>query len=540
MKRLYLAFLLLGLTAAPAAADPPDPDIDVLRYTFRLTLSDETDTVGGETTVVVRFLADGVESLDLDLIGLVPGGETGMTVAAVTREGSGLNFTHEKDRLRIALSTPTHAREQRTFTIAYHGVPSDGLIISTNKYGDRTFFGDNWPERARHWLPTVDHPADKALCEFVVTAPDHYQVVGCGALVEETDLPGGLRLTHWRSQVPMATKVMVVGVARFAVQYVDDYQGTSIQSWVYPQDREAGFFDYALAERVLAFFDGHIGPFPYAKLANVQSKTRYGGMENASNIFYSENSVRGDRQSERLIAHEVAHQWFGDSVTEADWPHLWLSEGFATYFAQLYMEYTHGRDRLKAGMQEAKNGVLGYFERNPAPLVDPNAAGPMALLNTNSYQKGAWVLHMLRGVVGTEVFWDGIRAYYRQYRDGNAWSEDFQQVMETTSGQDLGWFFEQWLHRAGQPRYEGTWHFDRATRHLSVTLNQVQTHGAFFRMPIELGIYTHRGERLRLEILDVAERQNTFTLTLDADESPSDVVLDPHAWVLMEADFSAR
>ncbi len=537
MKRLHLTLLLLFFGITPAVADP---GVDVLRYTFRLTLSDETDAVRGETTVVARFLADGVESFELDLIGPGRGDEGGMTVEAVTQDGKGMDFSHENDHLRILLSTAAQEDEQRAFTITYQGVPSDGLIISNNKYGDRTFFGDNWPERARHWLPTVDHPSDKAFCEFVVTAPDHYQVIGCGALVEETNLPGGFRLTHWRSEAPMATKVMVIGVARFAVQYVDEYQGTSIQSWVYPQDREAGFYDYALAERVLAFFEGHIGPFPYAKLANVQSKTRFGGMENASNIFYSENSVSGNRRSEILIAHEIAHQWFGDSVTEVDWPHIWLSEGFATYFEQLYLEYTHGRDRMIPELQQSKNFVVGYFERNPAPLVDTTVANPMALLNANSYMKGAWVLHMLRSVVGTEVFWDGIRAYYHQFRDGNASSEDFQRVMETTAGQDLGWFFEQWLYQTGQPRYEGTWQFDRSTRLVTVTLDQVQTHDAFFRMPIELGIYTHGGERLRLEVLDVAERQNTFTIQLDDDETPSDVVLDPNSWVLMEATFSKQ
>lgn len=540
MKRLHLILLLLLFGMTPAQADPPNPDVDVLQYTFRLRLSDLSNEIRGETTLVARFLADDVATLALDLIGPGGGNNQGMTVTAVTEGGNPVAFTHEANRLRLALAAPPRAQEQRTYTITYLGIPVDGLIIGTNKYGDRTFFGDNWPNRARHWLPTVDHPSDKALCEFIITAPDHYQVVGCGALVEETNLPGDTRLTHWRSEVPMATKVMVVGVARFAVQYVDEYQGTSIQSWVYPQDREAGFYDYALAEPILAFFEGHIGPYPYAKLANVQAKTRFGGMENASNIFYREGSVTGTRQSERLLAHEIAHQWFGDSVTETDWPHVWLSEGFATYLAQLYLEYTHGRDRLLTGMQEARSTVISYFESSPRPIVDPTVTNLMRLLNPNAYQKGAWVLHMLRGIVGTEVFWDGLRAYYHQYRDGNASSEDFQRVMETASGRDLGWFFEQWLHQAGHPRYEGTWHYDHTARQLSVTLNQIQTHGAFFRMPVELGIYTHGGERLRIEMLDVAEQENTFTIALDADEIPADVVLDPNFWVLMEARFAER
>jgi len=521
--------------AGPVAQEP---GVDVLHYTFRLTLSDQTDEIHGEATLVVRFLESGRTTLGLDLTGPVRGGSQGMTVSAVTQAGQAVGFTHEADRLHLALATPPQPNEQRTYTIAYHGVPADGLVISQNKHGDRTFFGDNWPNRARHWLPTIDHPSDKAICEFIVTAPDHYQVVGCGALVEETNLPGDRRLTHWRSDVPMATKVMVVGVARFAVQYVDEYEGTSIESWVYPQDREAGFFDYALAERILAFFDGHIGPYPYAKLANVQSKTIFGGMENASNIFYHENSVQGNRESEGLLAHEIAHQWFGDSVTEADWPHIWLSEGFASYFTQLYLEYTYGRDRMVAGMAQARDAVIGYFNENPRPIVPDDVPNLMGLLNANSYQKGAWVLHMLRAVVGTEVFWDGIRAYYHRYRDGNASSQDLRQVMEDVSGQDLGWFFSQWLYQPGHPRYEGGWHYDAGTRRLTVTLNQVQTDDTFFRMPVEVGIYTEGTALPRVETLAVDERENTATFTLDA--APTDVVLDPNTWVLMEATFSAQ
>ncbi|MFQ5568615.1 MAG: M1 family metallopeptidase [Rhodothermales bacterium] len=540
MNRLLLLFGLLALTVASATADPypRNPHVDVLHYTFRLTLSDQTDEIRGETTVTVRFLADGLASFDLDLIETTEDNK-GMTVTAVTMDGHAVAFTHENDRLHLPLSSPSKAQEQRTYAIAYRGIPADGLYISENRHGERTFFGDNWPDRARHWLPTVDHPSDKAFCEFVVTAPNRYQVVGSGLLVEETDLPGGLRLTHWRGTVPMATKVMVIGVARFAVQHVDEYQGTPIQSWVYPQDREAGFYDYALAERILQFFSGHIGPFPYAKLANVQSKTRFGGMENASNIFYSERSVSGTRRSEGLMAHEIAHQWFGDSVTEADWHHIWLSEGFATYFTQLYMEYTYGRDRLVAGMRAGKSAVLNRFEQAPSSaIVDTTITNLFDLLNANSYRKGGWVLHMLRYIVGNEAFWDGIRAYYHQYRDGNALTEDFQRVMETVSGQDLSWFFQQWIYQPGQPRYEGTWHYDAAAGQLTVTLNQMQTNGTFFRMPVELGIYTDDASLPRIEVMNVDQAQNTFTFVLDT--PPTTVVLDPNTWVLMEATFSPR
>lgn len=535
---LRLLLLLLPLTACLSSTPPPprlpNPDVDVLHYIFALNLSDASDEIIGEATINVQFRADGLTAIDLDLIGEA---NRGMTIDSIQEDGQTVSFQHRAHRIHITTDTPTRVGETRTYTVTYRGQPEDGLIISTNKHGDRTFFGDNWPNRARHWLPTVDHPSDKALCEFIVTAPDHYQVVANGMLVEQTDLLDNLRLTHWRSTVPLPTKVMVVGVARFAIQHVDDYQGVPIQSWVYPQDREAGFYDFALAEPILQYFTDQIGPFPYAKLANVQSKTRYGGMENASTIFYNENAIQGTRQNETLLAHEIAHQWFGDSVTEKDWHHIWLSEGFATYFAQLYLENAYGRDRLVEGMTQTRNNILAYFEDEPnSPVVDTSITDLNDLLNTNSYQKGGWVLHMLRRHIGDDAFWTGIRDYYEQYRDSNALTEDFLQIMEHATGQDLDWFFEQWIYQPGQPAYEGTWHYDSTAKNLTVALNQVQTDGTFFTMPIELAIHTN--STTHLEVLTIDKRANTFTLPLD--EAPTEVVLDPNQWVLMQADFSRR
>ncbi|MDX1548310.1 MAG: M1 family aminopeptidase, partial [Rhodothermales bacterium] len=438
------------------------------------------------------------------------------------------------------LDPAPQAGARRTFTVRYGGVPADGLIISTNKHGDRTFFGDNWPNRARHWLPAVDHPSDKARVEFAVTAPAHYQVVGSGRLAEETDLGDGLRLTRWRTDAPLATKVAVIGAARFAVEYVDEVAGASVESWVYPQDRDAGFFDYALAEPVLLYFVSRLGAFPYEKLANVQSRTRYGGMENASNIFYSENSVTGERRAEGLIAHEVAHQWFGNAVTEADWPHVWLSEGFATYLTALYLEHTYGRERLAAEMAQDRGQIIAFHARTPLPVVwEETPQNLLQLLNPNSYQKGGFVLHMLRYRLGTEVFWDGLRAYYARYRDGNATTEDFMHVMEDVSGQDLDAFFDQWLRRAGHPVFEGTWSYDAAAQHLTVALRQTQD-GPAFAVPLEIGIYTDEALLPRIVVADVDEKAETFTFDLELAGAPARVVLDPHVWMLMEADFGPR
>jgi aminopeptidase N len=559
------AILVSGPAPHTSSLDPyhPDPRVDIQHYTFRLGLSDENDNIEGNATVELLVTADSVASVTLNLVERNSEGR-GMTVASVSGgpmsgavdgpmtnddvdtggdpSARDLEFTHEGDELNITLPGDDVATSGNRYeiNIAYSGTPGDGLIISQNKHGGRTFFGDNWPNRARNWLPSVDHPSDKATVEFIVEAPGHYQVIATGAPVEESDLAGGRRITHSRSVVPIATKVMVIGVARFAVDQVREVNGIPVSSWVYPEDREAGFSDYARAAAILDYFASHIGPYPYSKLANVQSTTRYGGMENAGNIFYSENSISGTGSNEGLLAHEIAHQWFGDSVTEDDWYHVWLSEGFATYFTQLYFEHTYGRDRMNAGLRAQRTAIAAYHDRNPhSPVVDTTITDLNDLLSTNSYQKGGWVLHMLRREVGDENFWSGIRRYYREHRDDNALTSDLRRAMETSSGESLGWFFDQWLHQPGQPEIRATWSpGDGAT--INITIEQLQE-GDPFRFPLDIGFVTSPDVGVENHTLDMTMKRQTFQVELSgapADAASVVAVLDPDVWLLMRGSIS--
>ena len=533
MKRLCAVLFCALLSTAFADAYPRNPGVDVRHYRFELKLWDHTNRIEARAAVTIRFLQDDVRNFTLDLVAPSDAGDsTGMTVTEVRRDSLALNFSHHDDRLAVQLHAPTTTGEERTFEIVYHGVPRDGLIISKNLFGERTFFGDNWPNRARHWLPSVDHPYDKATCEFVVEAPCPYQVVANGRLVEETDLPAGRRRTHWRTAAPLPTKVMVIGAARFAVQYVGTVAGHPVQSWVFPQAREAGFRDFAQAVDVLRYFVQQIGAFPYAKLANVQSRTRYGGMENAGAIFYSEKAVKGTRENEALIAHEIAHQWFGDAVTEADWHHIWLSEGFATYLAGVYLEHKHGEARLRQRLREMRERIVAYLRTHPeSAVVDTSIADLNRLLNPNSYQKGAWVLHMLRTQLGDETFWRGLREFYRRYRHGNAWTADFQRVMEEVSRRSLAQFFEQWLFRPGVPGLRGTWHWRVASQKLELALEQVQPGGAF-RLPVEVEVFGAGDGQRVLTRIELTERRQTYQLDLPF--PPAKVVLDPNDHLLLE------
>ena len=534
---VVMTFVLTFAAIVLADSYPRQPLVDVQNYAFRIELRDDTDMISGEAEIEVLLKADGVSEVFLDLVGKSADGKTGMTVSAVQSDNRPLAFKHENNRLHIDLGSPGKNGERRRIKVVYSGTPADGLIIGPNRKGERVFFGDNFPDRSRYWLPTIDHPYDKSTCEFAVTAPEAYQVVAPGAMIESTTLPGNRRLTRYRESVPITTYCMVIGVARFAVETVGLVACAPVQTWVYASERDAGFADYGIAMKPLEFYSWRIGPFVYEKLANVQSKTRWGGMENASTIFYTERSVTGQGRIESLFAHEIAHQWFGDSVTESDWDHTWLSEGFATYLTHVYNEYMYGRDTLASGLRRDRETVIRYFEKNPkSAIVTPADPKLDNILSANSYQKGAWFLHMLRRQVGDENFWKGLSAYFRKYRNGNALTDDLRAVMEEVSGKTLDAFFQQWVYTPGQPLLKGDWFY--ANGALTVELHQAQSADTVYRTPLDIGITTDRNAGQRIETVQLEQRDQTFTVKIDRE--PSEVVLDPNVWLLMQAGEFAK
>ncbi len=492
---------------------------DVLNYTFTLTLNDSSDVIQGKSEVTVNF-SEVPDSFVLDLIGKK--GSFGMTVDQVYDGNNPVNYTFENDKVNI---NPADGPLNRTFSIHYQGIPERGLVIDTTKFGNRSFFGDNWPNLARHWLASVDNQHDKASVEFRIIAPSRYDVVATGRKVEESHLPDGYKLTRYLEPAPVATKVMTIGVCEFAsvvLGYVDDIE---ISAWVYPENRLEGFSDYSPAVEVMEYFIDRIGPYAFAKLANMQAKTQWGGLENAGTIAYRESSVTGNNEVEGLIAHEIAHQWFGNSATESNWNHVWLSEGFATYFTILYLENKYGQERRKEELIRDRLEIINYFDQKPSPVVDYRITDPLRVLSTNSYQKGSWVLNMLRHRLGDETFWNGIRIYYQTYFNRNASTEDFQHIMEEVSGERLGEFFRQWIYSPGQPDISWTQQFENGK--LVIAINQMQS-GPAFHFPLEVAI-TRQGQT-EIKKFEINERQQTLEISMES--APENVVLDPGVWLL--------
>jgi aminopeptidase N len=533
--------LLCGVAVALHADPYVRQPIDVQHYRFAIGLADSTDRISGDATIRFAILQANLAQVWFDLAGMTPARQgRGMRVSSVTRDGTPLVFRHDGDRLTITLDKAAAAGSVVELLVHYAGIPADGLQIKPTPLGDRAFFSDNWPDKGHHWLPLIDHIADKATMEMAVTAPSHYQVISNGLRVESTDLPLDMRRTVWRESVPISPWLYALGVASFAVQHVADYAGISIDTWVFAKQRDAGFYDFAVPTKdALAFYSEFIGPFSYEKLANVQSNSVAGGMEAASAIFYSAGSVAGTRpvRWRNVVIHEIAHQWFGDAVTESDWDNVWLSEGFATYFTLLFIEHAYGRDEFATGLRDSRRTVLDFDTKTPAyRVVHANLTDMANVTSAMTYQKGSWVLHMLRAEMGDDRFWTGIRDYYARHRNGNATTADFRRAMEQAAGRDLGPFFEQWLYRGGVPRLTGTWRWDSAAKQVIVELHQTQA-GDPFQLPIEIGI-TSVGSRPRIERVSLSARDGRFVFPAEA--VPAGVELDPNVRLLFDGRIEQR
>jgi aminopeptidase N len=556
MKSRIVGLLLIFFVAPCVFAGFPKgyPEIDLIHAFYCVALYDTTDRIEVRAVLSIAFRKDGIREFRLDLsscpdtagfrTGTPDSAQTdsivrGMHVSGILENDTTVAFSHEGEGLVIHPNTPPKTGEIRTYTIRYAGIPGQGLVIGKNLFGERSFFGDNWPRGLHHWLPCVDHPSDKYTCEFDIEAPSAYQVVAGGRLIEETNLSGHRTLTRWTSSVPLASKVMSMGVARFAVEHLQAVRLIPVETWVYPQNREEGFQAFAQAVDILAFYDNLIGPFPFEKLANVQSATVWGGFEGAGAILYNQNAFSEKWDTGRLLAHEIAHQWFGDAVTESDWSDIWISEGFATYLEALWTEANSGPEAFRKTMSLARDTVVSFVTKHPeSPVIDTTVTNPGALLNVNSYEKGAWVLHMLRTMVGDTAFFKGLRTAYDRYQHKNMSTAQFQSVMESVTGEDLGWFFRQWLYEPGIPALSTFWKYDRKAGVVEFSITQVQSGGRVFRIPLECELRFQPPTPPQRMVLDIRKKYSIFRERVK--QKPIEIILDPGIRTLFAIDGKNR
>ena len=449
----------LAQTARPGDAGLGDPyfpllgngGYDVQHYTIDLTADVEDNTVLA-TVTIDAVATQALSAFNLDFLGFF--------VADVTVNGKRVVYERDGREMTLFLKEPLDEGEAFTTTVTYFGVPGEGVAdpydvfgLGWANYGDGVFVASE-PAGAARWFPANDHPLDKATFTFRITVPEEYVVAANGLLRETRAARGGMMTYVWETEYPMATYLATVNIGDFVRQEDEGPDGLPIRNYFPAQLAQRGTRVFENQPRMLALFSDLFGPYPFEAYGAVVVDTPLGFALETQTLSLFGREVLSvfsfGRDPQSVIAHELAHQWFGNSVSPASWQDIWLHEGFATYAQALWIDHERGAEALADYMR----GLYAYIS-SPA-LQDPRIAAPgspppEALFNPSVYQRGGWTLHALRLRVGDEAFFEILPTYYQRFAYGNATTEDFIAVAEEVSGEDLDEFFRAWLYETEVP-----------------------------------------------------------------------------------------
>jgi aminopeptidase N len=535
IKRLASSLLLILVLSSIAFATRVERLIDNWQpkhYVVNLTLNDQLSEIVTGSARIDVVVRKRTTLIDLDF------GE--LKTNSVTVNSKPASFTHRSGKLEIQLAEAANPGTKIVVEVLYQGKPKDGLIMTNDKDGKPSAVGDNWPNRVHHWIPTLDHPSAKATITFNITAPAREEVVANGKLDQVKTTANGTRTWTYSEGVPIPPYCMVIAVGQFTRLEPTGRTLTPLSYYVPGSDGPVAIKGFAPSIPSLEYFTETIAPYPYEKLAMIVGATKFGGMENSSAIVFATTLFNPrpnakisqpfgiPRGTVALIAHEIAHQWFGDSVTESTWADLWLSEGFATYFAGLFLQRYESEAAFQEYMNNAAQNVFNFEKQKRIPIFDRETEDLMDLLNPNNYQKGAWVLHMLRSSLGDQVFFRGIRNYYDEHKNATATTEDLREALEKASGKDLKAFFQRWIYDSGHPEYQLAWQW-LDEREVRLVLRQLQS-GNPFLDHVPITITTASGKRDLT--LKPAGKQHSETVRLT--EKPTSIEIDPRNTLLKE------
>src|SRR5689334_537959 len=439
--RSFWIGVLSLLSLAPLSAQRVERTVTTwkpLHYDIDIAFDDQlSEFKSARAQITVEVLAQRLTKIDLDF--------GNMPIDSVMVGGKPAQTERTTEILNVLLPQAATRGQKLDVTITYHGHPKDGMVFAKDRDGKPSATGDNWPNRVHYWIPSLDHPSAKASVSFTIAAPQRYEVIANGKFVT---LTGNAATSHWKFDEAKAIPpyCMIITANQGAILNSPDKSVTNLMFNVPLRDSDYAPKGFSPAAPSLAFFNQTIAPYPYEKLALIVGATQFGGMENSSAIVFTANLLSRPGQSGvsktygipasnvGLIAHEIAHQWFGDSVTESTWADLWLSEGFAVYFGNLFVRRYEGEDVFQLYMKQAATNVFNYDKKKLTPIHDRETEDLMDLLNAINYQKGAWVLHMLRSNLGDEPFYRGIRNYYAAHKGATASTEDLRAALEKASG----------------------------------------------------------------------------------------------------------
>ena len=498
-------------------------NMDVTYYRLALdTINTTTETIYGNVTITAKSLVDNYLNTDINF-------SQPMTVDSVIMPGQIYSWNHLNDLIQINWNTPIDSGQTFSITIYYHGHPlSSGFgSFQWGTHNSSPIVGTlSEPEGAREWWPCKDIPNDKAgSIDVLIRTRDDFISTSNGLLQDVISHGDGTNTHHWHHNYPISTYLVSITSTNYQI-LTDEYVTLSgdtmpITHYVYPEDYNDAVIDFDITVPAIQALRQYFNEYPFTDESYGMAEFNWGGaMEHQTLTSYGRPLIRGDHYYDWILVHELGHQWWGDAVTLDDWPHIWLNEGFATYSEALWQDHI--------------NGIADYhnYMRNRLFVNDPSGPiyDPSYLFSSNTvYHKGAWVLHMLRGVVGDSI-WSIFPEYYNRFQYRNATTEELQEVCEDIWGDSLGWFFQEWIYGVNRPDYKWSWDVGSwgGNYHIFVDITQQQTNAGLFTMPIQCHI-TGAATDTTLILWDSLETQS---FTADLPWNPIDAELDPDQWIL--------
>jgi aminopeptidase N len=511
---------------------------DVLHYRIELSFDEVKKMVIGRTTTTFVPFHSNFTAVEFDA--------ENMNFHSVTMGKRTLKFDSLATTLKIHLDKPYSAKDTITVTIDYDCIPKRGayFVQPDSGYPDKPW--QIWTQGEdmdnHHWFPCWDFPNDKATSEVIATVKDSYTFLSNGKLAGvKENRKNGTKTYHWKQTKPHVAYLVMFAAGEYEV-LKETSDGIPLEYYVYKHHVADAKANYAHTAPMMKFFNQKIGfRYPWDKYAQViVADFVAGGMENTSattlmdRITVYNARARVDESATSLIAHEMSHQWWGDVVTCKDWRHIWLNESFASYFDPLYSEFAFGKDEFDNIMYSAQlAGINTDKSLGRKPIVSVGSYG------ANIYPRGASVLHMMRFVLGEELFWKSLTHYITKNQFRSVETNDLKLAIEEATGQNLYWFFDQWIYKAGYPKFDISSSYNDSTKTVALTVKQTQTQDSLtglFITPVDFEITaggassTHRVTISRLE--------STYVFSVTG--KPTAIQFDKGNWILKEVNYSSR
>jgi aminopeptidase N len=537
---IFTLLLLLGALTSPAQTQAPAPpqappvrwprshNYDVEHYRIEVGFDWAAKSVSGTTTITLRPLQSDLKEVQLDA------GQ--MKISAVRlATGAALDYRYDDgEHLFVTLDRAYPISADVSIAVSYTATPQKGLTFITPTPDEPSRPNQIWSQGEsqdnHYWFPCYDYPNDKATSELIAHVEDGYQVISNGALISNAPDPERkLRTWHWKMDKPYSSYLTSIIVGKFA-EVREEVKGVPVVSYVYADEVENARLSFAKLGQMVAFYSERIGvDFPYAKYAQTTVRDFGGGMENITATTLTDTTVHDKRahldvSSDGLISHELAHSWFGDLLTCRDWSQLWLNESFATFMEATWTEHDLGRPDYLYEMHGNQQAALSaWTQGNRRPIVAYRYPNPDALFDAYPYPRGGATINMLRFVLGDEMFWRAINHYVKKHAYQNVETQNLVIAIEEATGQNLQWFFDEWLYRMGQPEFTITSTYDEAAQAVKLAVKQTQKADAerpwfqspeFFTLPVDVAITTASGEHVSRVWIDAKEKE--FTLKVDS------------------------